>query len=869
MIYRCCNENRKNAVLDNSSTALNGIDYLEVLDHDAPLSSPRQRTLLVHCLRAVPSTVTYQNVLITGGESITDITADWVTVASAPTVENAAEQTYFQSLPDAPKVLLIRTNAAGDFSPYMLRLVTDAATAKEDPFHVTSVLTGFDPQLAEIEFSFKVECGPDFDCIPQPKICLPDLTPPPPINYLAKDYSSFRQIMLDRLSQLLPGWDSSNEADIGMALAELIAYVGDHLTYKQDAIAAEAYMETARSRISLRRHAVLVDYHVCDGCNARAWMQIQVNGTAPVLLDSAKTLFYTDAPGRPSKLEGNESTAVLAGVQVFKPMWGKLLHPEQNDPMFFYTWGNSNCCLPKGVTEATLRGHLETLQEGDVLIFQEMKGPQTGDPADADLRHRCAVRLTHVVSQDANGNPLVDPLFDAAGNPITGRGQQPAPITEIQWSQEDALRFPLCISSTYVDDNGEPQPLSDVSVALGNVVLADHGLPFPAQDLPTVPNPSLTFPSDPGADRCKPQPVATVPVRYRPQLQDKPLTQAVPTPITMAGIPAPGLSAFAFTNYDADAAVPAITLQENTSTWLPQQDLLENGESDKVFVVEVESDGAANLRFGDDVNGESPASGTKFKASYRIGNGTAGNVGANTITKTTNANLKSVTNPLAASGGMDPQSNDQIRRRAPQAFLRQKRAITMPDYANIAEQNPGVDRAVASLRWTGSWYTVFMAVEPKGGGNLSGDQKNNLKSNVNLYRLAGQDLELDSPQYVPLQIALDICVDPSYFKADVQSALQEVLGSGITAGGRKGFFYPDNFTFGRTVYLSQIFKTARSVAGVISVRATAFQPQGIPATDQYLSSGEIPIGALQVAQLANDPSFPNHGRLTLALEGGK
>ena len=67
------------------------------------------------------------------------------------------------------------------------------------------------------------------------------------------------------------------EADLGIALAELIAYVGDPLSYQQDAVATEAYLQTARSRISLRRHALLVDYHVHDGCNARTWMQLQVD----------------------------------------------------------------------------------------------------------------------------------------------------------------------------------------------------------------------------------------------------------------------------------------------------------------------------------------------------------------------------------------------------------------------------------------------------------------------------------------------------------------------------------------------------------------------------------------------------------------
>ena len=67
--------------------------------------------------------------------------------------------------------------------------------------------------------------------------------------------------------------------------------------------------------------------------------------------------------------------------------------------------------------------------------------------------------------------PLVDPLF-------LDRVAIPSAVTEIQWSQEDALPFPVCISSHYLDSNGDPQPVTDVSVVYGNVVLADQGLSF-------------------------------------------------------------------------------------------------------------------------------------------------------------------------------------------------------------------------------------------------------------------------------------------------------------------------------------------------------------------------------------------------------
>jgi hypothetical protein len=141
-------------------------------------------------------------------------------------------------------------------------------------------------------------------------------------------------------------------------------------------------------------------------------------------------------------------------------------------------------------------------------------------------------------------------------------------------------------------------------------------------------------------------------------------------------------------------------------------------------------------------------------------------------------------------------------------------------------------------------------------------------ASVETCRLAGQDLQLESPQYVSLQIALSVEVEDNYFRSDVEESLLEVLGNQILPNGQKGFFYPDNFTFGQAVYLSPIYAAARSVAGVSSVMATQFQPQGVNAS-QYLSTGEIKLGSLQVARLENNPSYPNHGQLILSMQGGR
>jgi hypothetical protein len=40
--------------------------------------------------------------------------------------------------------------------------------------------------------------------------------------------------------------------------------------------------------------------------------------------------------------------------------------------------------------------------------------------------------------------------------------------------------------------------------------------------------------------------------------------------------------------------------------------------------------------------------------------------------------------------------------------------VTEEDYARAAEKHPEVRKAVATFRWTGSWHTVFLAIDPEG-----------------------------------------------------------------------------------------------------------------------------------------------------------
>jgi hypothetical protein len=840
--YFCCHEHRRAAVRDpaRNPNKLNGIDFLEVIDDGVP-AADRLRILQVHFVNppAAPLTgLTAANVRITGGVRVREVRAEIAKVDG--------------------NILEVHVDVRGDFSPYTLQLVD----AHGGP------LPGVDPLLSSVEFSFKVDCPTDLDCRTE-RVCPPEAVDAPDIDYLAKDYASFRQLMLDRLSLLAPRWQERNPADLGIALVELLAYVGDRLSYQQDAAATEAYLGTARQRGSVRRHARLLDYPMHDGCNARVWVQVRVNAD-DVQLPQGTPLFTTVGSAPQSLAPGSRE---LDDALAFDPVVFETLHDvtlyRQHERLLFYTWGEEECCLPRGATRATLQGTWSDLKRGDVLVLVEETGPRTGQKEDADPKHRHPVRLT------ADAETTQDPLSNA-------------PVTEIEWAEEDALPFPLCISAT-ADLTHGAHHLDDVSVALGNIVLADHGRTVvdPARDtdrdrepLPPVPpfDPRLARISTTAVSACDPREPEPVAPRYRPRLKYGPVTMVAT--VARTGIVAGRRRRLAFDS-DAPAAaafpqemervLPAVELRDEAGrTWLPRRDLLASDAFALEFVVEGEDDGLAGLRFGDDEYGLRPGDGTQLMAKYRIGNGVAGNIGAGSLRHivTTDARIGAVYNPLPARGGVDPEPVETVRQNAPSAFRVQQRTVTPEDYARVAERHPGVQRAAATLRWTGSWHTVFLSVDRVGGREVDEEFKKRLRAHLEQYRMAGHDLEINGPHYVPLEIELSVCVLPDYYRSDVKAALIQTLSNQSLPDGSRGFFHPDNFTFGQSVYLSALYSAVQAVQGVRFVEVPKFQRLGLD-SPEGLADGELKMSLLEIARLDNDPNFRDRGLLDLKLRGGQ
>ncbi|MFZ2359500.1 MAG: putative baseplate assembly protein [Anaerolineae bacterium] len=924
---------------------LNGLDYVEVGSDQTTLTAYFIGKLPPQLRAGRPDLV--DHLRVEGGRRVRAI-------------QIVGVEPFQEQDPEIDDALVVRVDRPGDFSTYTLRLVG---------------IEGIDPRYDRAPFSFKVDCPSDLDCATA-DACPPRAFDEPAISYLAKDYASFRQLILDRLALTMPEWQERRVPDLGIALTEVLAYVADHLSYTQDAVATEAYLDSARQRISVRRHARLVDYLMHDGCNARAWLCLGVSD--PTFdLDLARAYFITRLVGTEFAAQSILSDDAVrqlppeVAFEVFEPVSRAHLTLRQaRNKIHFYTWGQRDCCLPKGATNATLvdawaiggaaAGYPASqkqaapqpldidslpralqLQAGDVLILEEVVGPKTGQQADADPAHRHAVRLTRVTR-------AIDALVSQE-QPVNGATVSlPTPLLEVEWAEEDALPFALCVSAL------GPAPLcpylETVSVARGNVILVDHGRTArPPEFLGIVP---LDRAEAPCTCEGEPGDVIYWPGRFRPRLERAALTfrqplladnparnewisaarllgqsprGAVPQMTLIEVPPSPddqgqltplfdlhdlvdpselvrrmrepsdqagararrklsagtekALSALPPGELPSSAVLDAVRsdLQALLRSWEPRVDLLASGPDDRHFVVEIDNEGRGHLRFGDGELGEQPPAGSAFYADYRVGNGTRGNVGGEAIAHLVLIGLSvsgagaEVRNPLPATGGGDPEPLAEVKLYAPHTFRqRLERAIIAEDYARIAQREAGraLQQAAARLVWTGSWYEAEIAVDPRGSKAPADRLVQSIDACLERYRRMGHDLRVEAAHTVALDIELAVYVKAAYLRGHVQAALLELFSNRLGRGGKPGFFHPDRFTFGDGVQLSQIVAAAQAVDGVESARVTKLQRR-FDEPNQEIENGVLPLGPFEIAQVDNDPTYPEHGRFTLVLQGGR
>jgi Baseplate J-like protein len=740
-------------------------------------------------------------------------------------------------------VLEIGTAQPGDFSIYTL--------------HIDS--NWLDPFFNDVEFSFKQGCPSRFDCREKESPCPDEALVDFPVDYLARDFTSIRLALLDFAAQRYPGWRERLEADAGVMLSELMAALGDEFAYVQDRYARESHFESATQRRSLRWHTLLVDYPIHEGLSATTLLSIQAIAGGHFVNAGTRVWGSTD-DGSAIPFEIGE------GLRDVRRFW---VHEAWN-AIPAYLPDGSQPCLSIGSTQIFLSGHFpESAQQplpadvhakddggdwaGRLLVLRSLPD----DPSVPERNH-----LVHVTEVEQ----LEDALVLTSG--------VPTPYTRIAWDASEALPFELFLPST---------------TALANIVPATAGETF--TEFFRI-----------GRNVASSEDIA-VAVEREGICNELTEVRAVTYLHSLTATEARGLG----WRGELRKAAPEIELLEADPVtrlpftpereWIFFPSLLDAASQDRAFtlengawktVFEVErfgrfvrhvdyaSQAGFTLRFGDGEFGMLPPDQAVFRARYRTGAGTIGNLPKDTVTLIADPNptippaptlagiANRVTNPFAITTGVDPERADSAKQLAPEAFRAETlRAVRDEDYRAHAERVTGVQQAGAKARWTGSWLSEFVTVDPAGGFSLSAKLRAEVQRVLDGVRQVGREVFVRDPRYLNLDLEIEICVQPSAYSGQVQERVVEALTirrPGLSEPNP--FFHPDNFTFGTPLYRADLEAAVQAVPGVLAVEEIRLRVRGV--TDWTVFEENLfAVSDDQILRLQNDPRFPDHGSLRI------
>jgi hypothetical protein len=666
---------------------------------------------------------------------------------------------------------------------------------------------------------------------------------PPPgtgaIDYLARDYVALTAMMRSRVSQIVEddsAWALDHPADPMTTILEVLAYAGDHLSFRQDAAGTESYLTTARHRLSLRRHGRLRDYAVNDGCNARTALVFAVNGNGVL---PAGLQVVTLQPGEPDVILPSDP-ALAASTTVFETMHAQSMALQLNDlgPTLVQSAAYT---IPAGSITLTLAGGNPGLLPGQLIALRQLNAP-----AGTTLVFGAQVLRLLKITEVTTPNGVL--------------------TTVLSWHPEDALKSALIV----------PPVNAEGAVSLyGNVVLADHGE-------------TVSAPLQP----------STVPaaIAYTPMVQVEDVVSAAPPPRVAAAfdgsqdLVAASLmveSAKASLTSDPRQAAPCISLSGLrpgmagvTEDWNAQQDLLSASATERSFAAAIEDGSGSgprqlNLRFGDGALGYAPAPDTVFTATARSSGGQSGRVRANSLLQIIGpAPLVTwVTNPLPASP-FAGEDSEAIRLFANTGFRANLRGIEPDDWMRLGSADPLVTQVHASLgpgdQTPCTVGLITQATIPDGitFSVASARLMDHAVLGAAPTIVAGSDVEL--------AIALIAYCAPGTNIAAARERLERRIGAGTLPDGSPAFFNPANWPLGRQVRLDELTRVLRADQAVSFVVS---DPQNDPRikfetvdgdddSAANIARGYIAIEAHQRARAGNDNFRPALGRIRLFVVAG-
>lgn len=248
------------------------------------------------------------------------------------------------------------------------------------------------------------------------------------------------------------------------------------------------------------------------------------------------------------------------------------------------------------------------------------------------------------------------------------------------------------------------------------------------------------------------------------------------------------------------------------------QYLIDVTGSTPAFSTFTDADDITYVVFGDNIGGRIPPINKSITATYRVGGGLVGNVPGDSLQEIDPDNLwgapsgLTVTNVDAAAYGADAESTDSIKINAPSSIKSLNRAVSVEDYASLALQVSGIQKAAATAENYSSVVLFMRGFNDRGVG-LDGVTPTtdfvNAANRVSEYLVgkapASTTLSVAPPDYVPVDIICEITVLPQYRQFTVQQAVLDAIGD---------ILFIDSVLFGDRISLQYVLKTIGSINGV-------------------------------------------------------
>jgi Baseplate J-like protein len=296
----------------------------------------------------------------------------------------------------------------------------------------------------------------------------------------------------------------------------------------------------------------------------------------------------------------------------------------------------------------------------------------------------------------------------------------------------------------------------------------------------------------------------------------------------------------------AVGAASTLQVRVNNILWHEIDSLVEAGPIDRDFITETDDAGKTAVVFGNGQHGARLPTGVEnVKAVYRTGIGQPGNVKAGQITllATKPVGVKSVVNPLRASGGADRENRDSARRNIPVALMALDRLVSVQDYEDFARAYAGIGKAGARSLSDGRRQLVHLTIV--GADNIPIDTNSDLYQNLvqALHQLGDPNLPLkvEIAEVMFIVISAGVRLLPDYalefVEPNIRAALQAAFGF-------------DNRELGQPVYESEVLSVIQGVAGVDYVNLEILA--GVD-EDKIVSA----LDAIQQNPSNPDPDDPN------------